>query len=130
MKLTVGQSHSLYLAIATIERDAEHYKLAAEVWLKLAINSNALRPIAEGYERGRQRTLADLYRANRDMKPEERRHEAEIQADMLEKDDAERVKEIDVPQLKTFLQPELRVSDNPKIGSVISRLLPIIDDAK
>lgn len=126
MKLTVGAIHDIFLALTMMDRD-EGTKFSADVRFKIGINWNLARPIAEAYERARNRALAGINAADRTLPEGTRRSDAELQADFAEADSGLRAASEDV-SLRMFTRPDLKLDENLKIGGImLARLAPIIE---
>jgi len=128
MKLTIGALHNLVLGLNAVE-NVPDVKLAGTVRLAIAINVNLLRPHAEAYERARTRSVAQLYKDNRDDKGRAQRTDAEIQADAMDADAEARKLEAGEFELRMLTTSNLSLEANPKItGGMIAQLAPVITD--
>jgi len=126
MKLTTGIIHDFYAKASMLEKD-DAVKLSGEIRFKIGLNLNRMREIAAVYELSRNRSMADIYKANRELEPKDRRSDPELQADFMDMNAKLRAIEHDL-NLKTILKGDLRLDDNPKIGgSVIEVLIPFMD---
>lgn len=127
MPSTIGQIYDLYIGFTLLDRD-ESLKLSADTRLKLAININLLKPFAEAYERSRTRVLSDLNLVNRKLGAEEKRSEAELQADFADANEALRAATQDIDDLKMLARTDLKLDENTKISaSLLARLLCIVE---
>lgn len=126
MKFTLGQIDDAFAGL-TVLNNEESIKLTSEACIKVAINSNLLKPIVQGHNIARFKYIAELNKKNRGLGDSEKRTNAELEADLAVWEETERAKEHDI-DVRTFLKADLRLADNPKInGGVIAKLWPILE---
>lgn len=126
MDLTNTQATNLYAALAKIGPDNKDVKLAAEVWIKVAINKNKLQPLVADIEATRMRVFADAIRLAEGEKASQAELEARGTKAMYEFGKLT----LATGKLKTFVQKDLRLDDNPVICALLAELMPVIDDIK
>lgn len=131
--ISMGDIHNLYIGLTTLEKD-ESVKLTGEVRLKVAINLNRLRPYAEAYETARTKVFAEIgKRYARAAAETEGKGSAvkltvaEHECERADEDQKLRRKEEHV-ELRSLLQSDLRLEENPRItGAMMALIFPILE---
>lgn len=119
MKLTTGRIHDLLIGLYAIENTVDT-KLAGEVRLKIAININAIKPVATIYESSRTKAYHRIVKGTQER--------TEVDAAMIDADQELRAVEYDI-NVCTLVKDDLRLDDNPKItGAIVAQVMPIITD--
>jgi len=132
--LNIGEIHNLFIGLSALEKD-DNVKLTGAVRLKIAIDLNRCRPVAEAYETARAKMFAEISKrfAERiaaaeakgptQAKPTIAEHELER---VLE--DQKMRAEVGHVELRTLVQSDLRLEENPRItGAMIAMILPVLE---
>ena len=133
MKLTIGQIHNIFVGLTALDQQLE--KAVPAVRLKIGINLNRVRPIAEAFEKAQQRSIAQLSTEAAtkqsgcppETSAEVQARQSNLQNDMMDAIVGLRAAEEEI-EVKTFQQAELNLDENPRVsGDTISRLMPVLD---
>jgi hypothetical protein len=128
MRIKTGDAHNLYAAVKALGSDAS-LKLKDEVLLAAIINENILLPIAQGYERTRQKAFLQMRQAGSNEAGIFYKDAAAFDAEFSLRDLELRDVEIEMPaQLKTIKFDDLKPVKGEHFIPNRIWLKPIIED--